>query len=230
MTFSLLARDPKTGALGGVAATGNLCVGGWVLAGTAGVGVSAAQGQAPSTLWREQVQVRMKSGVGAAQAVAAVVDDDPGREHRQLTAFDASGVPGAFTGSANGDFKGHLVGDGCVASGNILKGAAVLDEMVRVFELPSLSFENRLLAALVAGQRAGGDERGILSAALLVVAENSAPLTLRIDHHEAPIEALEELLNKTREPDYREWLETVPTKDEPHKFSARGQASKSGAV
>ncbi|WP_289033188.1 DUF1028 domain-containing protein [uncultured Roseibium sp.] len=230
MTFSLLARDPKTGALGGVAATGNLCVGGWVLAGVAGIGVAAAQGQAPSTLWRERVLERMKSSVGAADAVAFVVSNDAGREHRQLTAFDADGNAGAFTGDSNGDYKGHLIGRDCIASGNLLMGATVLDQMVQVFDRLDLSFEDRLLAALVAGQAAGGDERGVLSAALLVVSDNTAPLTLRIDHHEAPIDALRELLNKTREPTYQEWLNIVPTKAEPHKFSARGPASKIEAV
>lgn len=230
MTFSLLARDPETGAFGGVAATGNLCVGGWVLAGAPAIGVAAAQGQAPSTLWRERVLERMMSGDDAAVAVALVVGNDAGREHRQLTAIDGSGIPGAFTGNANGDYKGHLAGDQCVASGNILKSAAVLDEMVHVFERSDLSFEDRLLAALFAGQGAGGDERGILSASLLVLSDNIPPLTLRIDHHQAPIEALGELLNKTRDPAYQEWLATVPTKNEPQRFSAEGAVSESGAA
>ncbi len=230
MTFSLLARDPKTKKLGGVAATGNLCVGGWVLAGTAKVGVVASQGQAPSTLWREQVLARMASGTGATDAVAAVVTRDEGREHRQLAALDANGHTGAFTGVANGAFRGHLTGTDCVASGNILTGGAVLEAMVRAFESAGQPFEDRLLDALIAGQQAGGDERGVLSAAMLVVSGRLAPLSLRIDHHQNPVLALGGLLEKTREPGYQAWLQTVPTENEPQRFSVTEPVSKTGAA
>ena len=217
MTFSLLARDDKTGKLGSVAATGNLCVGGWVLAGDAGAGIVASQGQAPSTLWRGQAITLMGSGSDAAQAVSLTVAPDDGREHRQLIALDVRGGTGAFTGNRNGDYKGHLKGAGCVASGNILAGPQVLEAMIDTFAGSALCLEDRLLEAIRAGERAGGDERGIDSAAMLVISPDMAPLTLRIDFHENPVAALGELLARTRKQSYQDWLNTVPTHTDPYR-------------
>lgn len=78
-----------------------------------------------------------------------------------------------------------------------------------------MSFEDRLLAALEAGSQAGGDERGVQSAAMLVVRDNAPTLDLRIDWHEAPISSLGRLLAQTRRPDYRDWLTVVPTASDP---------------
>ena len=84
MTISILAVDEKTGRIGGIAATGSLCVGGWVLRGHPESGMSASQGTAPSTLWGEDVLTAMRTGMSAVDAVAAVTSPDPGRAHRQL--------------------------------------------------------------------------------------------------------------------------------------------------
>lgn len=228
MTFSLLARDPDTGKLGGIAATGNLCVGGWVLAGNWRAGMVASQGQAPSTIWRETVLELMASDVGAEEAVARTVAPDQGREFRQLAALDRNGQTGVFTGSENGSFRGHVQGRYCIASGNILAGSVVLEEMVRAFESANLPFEERLLQALIAGERSGGDERGVLSAAMLVLSSDEPPLSLRVDHHETPVTALGALLLKTREPGYLAWLATVPTQEEPQKHAIIEREAKTG--
>ncbi|MEH6726399.1 MAG: DUF1028 domain-containing protein, partial [Hyphomicrobiales bacterium] len=121
----------------------------------------------------------------------------------------------AFSGASNADFKGHIVRDGLVASGNILAGREVLEAMLEAMESTGKTLEDRLLAALEAGSEAGGDERGVQSAAMLVVSENSPTLDLRIDWHEAPISALGRLLVQTRRSDYREWLDVVPTGSDP---------------
>ena len=218
MTFSLLAFDPTTKALGGIAATGALCVGGWVLAGGAQAGIVASQGQAPSTLWRDQVLELMGAGVDAPKAVAKTVAPDEGREHRQLSALDTNGQFGVFTGIGNGDYKGHVRGKECIASGNILAENTVLDSMVRTYEDSSLTFADRLLDALKAGERVGGDKRGVQSAAILIISVEQPPLSLRIDHHESPIDELTLLLQKTRERDYRTWLKTIPTIGVPYRF------------
>lgn len=217
MTFTLLAYDADSRAWGGVAATGNLSVGGWVLRGKAGVGLSASQGYSPSTIWGDDALTAMEQGHSAPQAVAGVVNADPGKAWRQLAALDGSGQAAAFSGEANSEFKGHLVREGLVASGNILAGPHVLDAMADALEKARTPFENRLLAALEAGRRAGGDERGVQSAAMLVVSENAPPLDLRIDWHETPIVALGQLLEKTRRPDYRDWLKIIPTASDPHR-------------
>lgn len=230
MTFSLLARDSETGKLGGVAATGNLCVGGWVLRGSPTAGLSASQGQCPSTLWGENVIQLMEQGRDPAAAVAKTVNADAGRECRQLAALDIHGNTATFTGADNGDFKGHATGEQCVASGNLLAGGKVLDAMIAAFFDKAGVFEDRLLAALAAGEKAGGDERGVQSTAMLVISTDMPPLSLRIDSHEAPISALGHLLQQTRTAAYREWLETVPTLDNPENCQSAVPADRTKAA
>lgn len=221
MTFSLLAYDADSQSWGGVAATGNLCVGGWVLRGRVGAGISASQGYAPSTMWGENVLTLMEQGLSATDTVARVVQADPGREWRQLSALDTAGRAGAFSGHCNLDFKGHFIRDGLVASGNILADQNVLEAMVEAMDHATTCFEERLLAALEAGRQAGGDERGVQSAAMLVIRKSSPPLDLRIDWHEQPISALGRLLAETRRADYRAWLDVVPTVADPERTPER---------
>lgn len=215
MTFSLLAQDPGTGALGGAAATGSLCVGGWVLRGDSRGGISASQGAAPSTMWGEDVLVLMRDGLAAADAVAQVTGADAGRDWRQLSALDRGGRVAAFTGARNTDWRGSRAGDGIVAAGNLLTGPEVLEAAMEGFAGARGSFAERLIAALVAGERAGGDSRGLQSAALLVVSDDTAPLSLRVDWAERPVAALRHLHDRTRESPYAEWLPTVPTRADP---------------
>jgi uncharacterized Ntn-hydrolase superfamily protein len=159
--------------------------------------------------------------VEATEAVTRVVQADRGRDWRQLSALDSTGRGNAFSGSCNLDFKGHLIRDGLVASGNILAGQNVLEAMVAVMDSVTAPFEDRLLAALEAGRKAGGDERGIQSAAMLVVRNSAPPLDLRIDWHEQPISALEHLLAQTRRDDYQAWLDVVPTVADPERTPKR---------
>lgn len=230
MTFSLLARDGGTGKLGGVAATGNLCVGGWVLRGSATAGLSASQGQCPSTLWGENVIGLMEQGRDPEAAVTRTVSADAGREYRQLAALGIHGNSASFTGAGNGDYKGHVTGEQCIASGNLLAGGKVLEAMITAFSDKSGIFEDRLLAALLAGEKAGGDERGVQSATMLVMSPDMPPLSLRIDSHDTPISALGDLLQQTRTATYREWLETVPTLKNPENHQSTATASQAEAA
>ncbi|AVO36297.1 DUF1028 domain-containing protein [Pukyongiella litopenaei] len=215
MTFSILARDPETGAIGGAAATGSLCVGGWVLRGDLASGMSASQGAAPSTFWGEDVLSLMRGGLGAAAAVERVVAADEGRDFRQLSALDihdgACTHTGAHTGASNLDEKGHLAFPGGIAAGNMLAGRDVLAALVEGYRAAAGSFDRRLLAALRAARDAGGDFRGLLSAALLVLHPDRPPLTLRIDHHpEDPLGALMALHERATTGDYAGWVRQVP--------------------
>src|SRR5690554_1543068 len=101
MTFSILVHDPETGVIGGAAATGSLCVGGWVLRGDARYGLSASQERAPSTLWGENVIDLMGKGHSAEAAVEKVTMDDSGRGYRQLSALNCNGRGAVFTGQDN---------------------------------------------------------------------------------------------------------------------------------
>lgn len=217
MTYSILARDAKTGILGGAAATGSLCVGGWVLRGLAGVGMSASQGTAPSTLWGDGVLALMRDGESAENAVAAMVSPDEGRDYRQLSALDASGGTGAFTGAASVPAAGARQGDGLVVAGNLLTGEAVLDAARDAYLSSALPFAERLLAALDAGAAAGSDSRGLQSAALLVLSPDAAPLTLRIDLSDAPLAALRALYERSQSQPYAGWCDVVPTLNAPHR-------------
>lgn len=211
MTFSVLARDKETGAIGGAAATGSLCVGGWVLRGSLEAGMSASQGAAPSTLWGEDVLAAMQSGLNAAEAVKKITSGDRGRAHRQLAAVDLSGNAAAFTGEKNEDIKGSLNFSGGIASGNMLGSEAVLSAMAEAAAKVDQRFELRLLQSLKAAHDAGSDFRGLLSAALLIIHRDRPPLTLRIDYHaDDPISALEHLYRKATSGDYAEWARQVP--------------------
>ncbi|WP_112321379.1 DUF1028 domain-containing protein [Oceanibium sediminis] len=217
MTISILAFDEKLGAYGGAATTGSLCVGGWVLRGDAESGLSASQGSLASTLWGTQTLDRMRSGTAAPDAVAEVVGKDAGRAERQLAALDTSGRTGHFTGANSIPVAGGRRARHVVVTGNLLASEAVLDACIDGFLNAGGTLDSRLLAALNAAAGAGGDSRGLLSAALLVVSRAQPPLTLRIDHHEAPLDALADLHRAATTGAYAEWTRHVPTLDEPER-------------
>ncbi len=211
MTFSILALDPDTGAIGGAAATGSLCVGGWVLRGDLNAGMSASQGAAPSTLWGEEVLQRLRNRSSPKDSVNHVTSHDRGCAYRQLAAMDLLGNAAAFTGSENQDIKGSITFAGGIASGNMLGSDAVLGTMAEVYAASHYPFERRLLEALTAAQNAGSDFRGLLSAAMLVLHLDRPPLTLRIDYHpNDPVTALEQLYQKATSGDYDNWARQVP--------------------
>lgn len=211
MTFSILARDAKSGAIGGAAATGSLCVGGWVLRGELSAGMSASQGAAPSTFWGEEVLQQMREGTPPEQAVNDITSRDKGRAFRQLAAMDLSGGAAAYTGDKNEGVKGSLMFPNGIVSGNMLGSDGVLSAMASAFTDPGDVFERRLIGALNAAHDAGSDFRGLLSAAMFVLHPDRPPLTLRIDYHaNDPIGALEHLYQKAKSGDYAEWARQVP--------------------
>ncbi|PWJ11193.1 DUF1028 domain-containing protein [Jannaschia seohaensis] len=223
MTISILARDEESGSLGSAAATGSLCVGGWVLRGDLEAGLSASQGALPSTLWGEDVLAAMRAGQGAAAAVAGVVAPDPGREMRQLSALDAGGGTGAHTGTGNTPAAGARTAPEVIVAGNLLASEAVLDACLDGFLSARGDLAARLLAALDAAAEAGGDSRGFQSAALLVLARDAAPLTLRIDRAERPLADLRALHLAATTGDYAAWAAEVPTRATPWRGAASRQ-------
>jgi uncharacterized Ntn-hydrolase superfamily protein len=217
MTFSILAQDMGSGALGGAAATGSLCVGGWVLRGDSRGGISASQGAAPSTMWGEDVIEAMRAGSPAPEALARVTGRDAGRDWRQLAALDAFGRAAAHTGAGNTAWRGALVAPGLVVAGNLLAGPGVLEALRDGYLGARGPFGARLIAALAAAEAAGGDTRGLQSAALLVVALDAPPLSLRIDWAEAPVAALRDLHARSQSGEYAAWLPRVPTRAAPER-------------
>ncbi len=217
MTFSILAQDLNTGAFGGAAATGSLCVGGWVLRADSRVGMSASQGAAPSTMWGEDALERMRAGDDAEQALAAVTGQDAGRDWRQLALLDGAGGTACHTGTKNTEWRGSLVAPGLVVSGNLLAGLQVLEALRDTFLAARGDLAERLLASIAAAEAAGGDTRGLQSAALLVVSDDAPPLSLRVDWSENPISALRDLYRRSQRGAYAAWLPSVPTRNDPER-------------
>ena len=218
MTFSILVKDPETGALGGAAATGSYCVGGWVLRGTLDGGMSASQGASPSTFWGEDTLKLMAGGANAQWAVDRVTNADTGRAFRQLAALDVAGNTGIYSGAQNTPAIDSKTFPNGIAAGNMLSTKGVIKKMVQGYESATGTFGERLLASLRSAEKAGSDRRGLFSAALLILHPDHAPLTLRIDYHpNDPIGALAELFEKTRTGEYAQWSRQVPTQNEPER-------------
>ena len=217
MTISILAFDEKAGSYGGAAATGSLCVGGWVLRGDPESGLSASQGSLPSTIWGNEVLRGMKNGASASTAVLDVTGRDGGRDQRQLSALDPVGGTGCFTGKESIPAAGARQARHVIVAGNMLASEDVLDAALREFLEASGDLDRRLLQALAAAAAAGGDSRGFMSAALLVVSRDKAPVTLRIDHAEDPLADLRSLHRRATTGAYARWAAHVPTLADPER-------------
>ena len=211
MTYSLLVKDEESNAICGVAATGNLCVGGWVLRGKAGIGISASQGHSPSTFWGEQALELMEEGLPSEIVVQNIVQQDSGKEYRQLAVLNNSGQSAVFTGCENGIFHGSVQCRNGIVLGNLLAGESVLTEAAGFIDHSSLPMIPRLITALEIAEKQGGDIRGLQSAALLVVKPDAPPLSLRIDYAERPITALMSLYSRVNTKEYQDFLKSVPT-------------------
>lgn len=191
-TFSIVARDPATGAVGAAVSTARLAVGNRVLQVEFGVGAVASQANTNPMLARDSLD-RLRQGATAQQALDAALQADERREERQLSVISATGTQAVFTGTKPDDYKGHLVGKDMVVAGNILVGRETLEAMASAFESTAGTLADRLMAAMEAGQKAGGDRRGKISAAIVVL--NEAPGTsgyarnidLRIDSSKDPV-------------------------------------------
>jgi uncharacterized Ntn-hydrolase superfamily protein len=203
-TFSIVAFDPATGDLGVAVQSRVFGVGVVVPWVRADVGAVATQAMANPAYGPEGLAL-LDDGESAAEVVAQLTDEDDGRERRQVGVVDARGGAAAFTGKRTLAWAGHRVGTHYCCQGNILAGARVVDAMAETFEASSGALAERLVAALAAGQAAGGDKRGRQSAALLVarrhggyLGANDRYIDIRVDDHPRPIDELARLLQKRR--------------------------------
>ena len=203
MTFSIVARSADGTALGVAVASKFLGAGAAVPAALADVGAVATQSYA-NLAYRPQALALLGTGVQAPETVKALIAADAGPiGHRQVGVVGVSGAGATFTGTDCHDWAGGTAGDGYAIQGNMLAGAAVVADMETAWlaeaENPRLAY--RLLAALRAGDRAGGDRRGRQSAALLVVAKglgyggtSDVVVDLRVDDHPDPVTELARLM------------------------------------
>ena len=207
-TFSIVARDPVGGELGAAVQSHWFGVGAAVTWAVAGVGVVATQAAIERSYGPRGLQL-MGGGVPARDALARLLATDDGRDTRQVAMVDAAGNVAAHTGARCVAYAGHAVGDGFSCQGNIMAGPEVWPAMASAFESARGDLAERLLAALEAGQAAGGDARGRQSAAMLVVEGQARAepwegvlVDLRVDDHPDPIAELGRLLQVHRAFEY----------------------------
>ncbi len=199
-TFSIVACDLKAGEWGVAVQSKFLAVGPVVPWAEARVGAIATQAYA-NTSYGPRGLAMLKLGFSAEETLRKLVETDEGREHRQVGIVDAQGRAAAFTGRKCYQWAGHIVGKGFAVQGNILVSRKTVEAMASACERTRGPLAKKLLAALRAGQGAGGDRRGQQSAAIVVVKErggygefNDRLIDLRVDDHPDPIEELARLL------------------------------------
>jgi len=195
----MVARCPKTLTLGVCVSTAVPAVGSRVPHVEARVGAIATQAKT-NTFYGINGLKMLKAGLSPQAALEAMLNEDPDRESRQVIIIDSEGRTAAFTGKENIGWKGHLVGKDYMVAGNMLVGGQVIEAMARTFESSEEKLAERLLKALEAGQEAGGDKRGRVSAALLIASQqqikNRPILDLRVDEHHDPVKELKRIFEK----------------------------------
>ena len=211
-TFSILGYDPATGEVGGAVQSRVFSVGNGVLWAEAGVGVVATQAIVDVS-YGSQALALLREGVSPKEVVQRVWTNDPDprpqdwtKQGRQFAVMNTRGEVAAFTGPRASAWAGDRQGKFCSAQGNILAGEGVVTSMVKAFEETEGHLSLRLQAALEAGQAAGGDTRGMQSAAMVIVKKgagvwlsNDVVLRLQVDDSPEPIRELRRLVEKAAE-------------------------------
>jgi uncharacterized Ntn-hydrolase superfamily protein len=215
MTWSMIARDELTGQFGIAVATRFFAVGARVPYIAAGLGAIATQALVNPYYGIDGLRL-LRDGRSPHDIIENLIAADSGRASRQLHVMDAGGRIACHTGSECVDWCGHIEGDGFSIAGNMLAGARVLDDTARAYvENEALPFARRLIAAMHAGEAAGGDKRGRQSAALLVYGDDEwSVLDLRVDDHADPLAELDRLeqISRERWVHFRQFL---PTRQNP---------------
>ncbi len=200
-TFSIVAYDPERKEWGVAVASKYLGVGNAVPFAKANVGAVATQASVNVMHGPNGLDLLAK-GMSADEALKALCDSDKGIDRRQLGLVDAKGKAAAFTGTGCNAYAGHKMGENYTCQGNILAGEAVITNMAKAFEDAKGPLAWRMMAALEAAEKAGGDKRGKQAAAILVVREKAGPngfsdrfIDLRVDDHKEPIPELARILS-----------------------------------
>jgi uncharacterized Ntn-hydrolase superfamily protein len=211
-TFSILGFDPDTGEVGGAVQSRVFSVGNGVLWAEADVGAVATQAIVDVS-YGPQALALLRKSVAPKEIIKQIWESDPDprpqdwtKQGRQFAVINAKGEAAAFTGPKATSWAGHKLGKYCSAQGNILANEEVVNKMIEAFEATKGHLSLRLLAALEAGQAAGGDKRGMQSAAMLIVKKdggvwlrNDTVLRLQVDDSPEPIRELRRLVEKAAE-------------------------------
>jgi len=208
-TFSILGYDPDTGEIGAAVQSRVFSVGNGVLWAEAGIGAVATQAIVDVSYGPQGIEL-LKEGLTPKDIIKTILDRDPdprptdwAKKGRQFAVINAKGEVAAYTGPEATTWAGDRQGKYCTAQGNILAGEAVVANMVNAFENTKGHISLRLQAALEGGQAAGGDKRGMQSAAMIVVKKdagvwlhNDVVLRLQVDDSPDPIKEMRRLVEK----------------------------------
>lgn len=194
MTFSIVGRDPATGALGMAVTSSSPSVGARCIHLRSEVGAVASQNVTDPRLG-PAILDQLEQGSDATEALETVLTNYPTKDYRQLTVVDNSGSIAHHSGKGTLGTHKVVVGDQVVAAGNLLSTESVPDKMVEAFSATDGELEQRLLAGLAAGEQAGGEEGEIRSAGLAVVHDVGWRVTdIRVDEGDQPIDQLGRIL------------------------------------
>jgi uncharacterized Ntn-hydrolase superfamily protein len=207
-TFSILGYDPATTEIGGAVQSRVFSVGNGVLWGEANVGVVATQAIVDVSYGPKGLAL-LRGGMAPEAIIKTIWESDPDprpdnwtKHGRQFAVMDAKGNTAVFTGAKATTWAGHRQGKFATAQGNILAGEPVVTNMIKAFEETSGHLSLRLMAALDAGQAAGGDTRGMQSAAVLIVGKgmgvwlnNDVVLRLQVDDSPDPLKEMRRLID-----------------------------------
>jgi len=193
MTWSILVRDPATGALGAAVASRFFAVGGLCIHVEGGVAALATQALV-NPMYAVHAMPCLRAGEAPEAVLRALVDPDPGKPQRQLHIIDAQGRIAQHSGPDCIGWAGHLRGLDVSVAGNMLAGPAVVQATLEGFLSATGSLAERLLAAMEAGEAAGGDKRGRQGAGLKICTADPYPdLDIRADDHPDPLGELRRL-------------------------------------
>jgi uncharacterized Ntn-hydrolase superfamily protein len=212
-TFSILGYDPATGEIGGAVQSRVFTLTG-VLSAEAGVGAAATQAIVDISYGPKAIEL-LRKGMKPEAIIEQIWENDPDpvpgrwtKQGRQFAVIDAQGATAVFTGPKATEWAGHKQGKYCTAQGNILAGEAVVTNMVKAFEETKGHLSLRLMAALDAGQAAGGDKRGMRAAGMHIVGKgmgvwlnNDTVLRFQVDDNPEPLKELRRVVeNWNKEP------------------------------
>ncbi|MCD7059817.1 DUF1028 domain-containing protein [Pelagibacterium xiamenense] len=211
MTYSIVARDPRSGAFGVATATGGPVVGSLVPHARAGAGALATQGYT-NPLYAFDGLAALENGEHAEAIVTRLTRNDEGREGRQFIVVDRMGQTAGWSGNDLTPVVGMLLEPDVAVAGNLLDNDRVLPAMMGAFgAAEEKGLEERLLAAMRAGEDAGGDARGTRSAALKTYTDQLYPaIDMRIDFSATPVVDLADLLEEVRGRSYADFFAGLP--------------------
>ncbi len=199
MTFSILVRDPNTGALGAAVASRFFAVGSICIHVEGGVAALATQAMV-NPMYAIHGMNRLRRGEAPEAIARSLIGEDLGREHRQLHILDAQGRIAQHTGPDCIAWAGHVAGHDVSVAGNMLAGPEVVAQTLAGWVASRGTMAERLLSALEAGEAAGGDKRGKQSAGLKICSRDPYPdLDIRADDHPDPLAELRRLLRVSQE-------------------------------